>query len=288
MTGSRGRLADVLCPRLRDAGWDVVSLSRKPGDGHRSIDDLFTTPLIDEADAILHLAWSTVPLLSEANPRVEWDTDLPLLEKILARLEKIETPPRAHLVFFSSGGTVYGNTGLARVTESTPVNPQGWHGRAKLEAENMIHRAAADRGLDTTILRVSNPYGFPHRADRPQGMIAFLLEAVRTARPFQVWGDGLARKDYLHVDDLAAAVLAVLNQRATGVFNVSSGAAHTTLEVIALVERILGHPVPVEFGQAYPWDVSVAGLDNAALRTRTGWKPEISLEDGIARAVRHT
>jgi UDP-glucose 4-epimerase len=286
LTGGRSRLASVVREHLSARGASVVSLSRSEGDSHLGLENLFVGNLLDQSDTLLHLAWSTVPLSSERNVGLEWEQDLPLLHKILKAICASPNRSRLHFVFFSSGGTVYGNARDGRPSSETDLcAPVGWYGHAKVAAERVIEEYGRRHGLVYTILRISNPYGFPVPAHKPQGIIPFILKHAREGTPLSVWGDGSARKDYLHHRDFTAALEGVIRRRPTGTFNVSHGESHTVHEVIQLAESALGKKITTQHTAAHAWDVHDSILDNSRLRAATGWQPGVTLADGIRRAV---
>ncbi len=286
LTGGRSRLAGVIRERLANNGAQVVTLSRSEGDSHLGLENLFVNNLVDQADTLLHLAWSTVPLSSERHVGLEWQQDLPLLVKVLETIRASPNRERLHLVFFSSGGSVYGNARDGRPSrESDPCEPLGWYGQAKLAAERLIGEYGRRYGLRYTILRISNPYGFPVPPHKPQGIVPIILRHAREGTPFTVWGDGSARKDFLHHTDFTAALDLVVRRQPTGIFNVGSGESHSVSEIIALVELALGRKIPVQHTPAHPWDVHDSLLDNTKLRSAVGWVPEKSLAAGIREAV---
>lgn len=284
VTGGRGRLAGALKQHFSSGCTQLTSFSRTPGDGHLSFDPLFATSTLNTADALLHLAWSTVPLVSEQHPGIEGREDLPLLTKILETIAALPHRDRLHFVFFSSGGTVYGNARSNQPSRETDeCLPVGSYGRAKLAAERVIQELGQRHGITYTILRISNPYGFAMPLNKPQGVIPFILQHAREGTPVTLWGDGSARKDFIYHTDFVSALEHVLRFRPIGVFNISAGQSHSIREVIGLVEQTLGLPIRVKQVPAYPWDVHDSLLANDKLRDLVGWTPAISLIEGIRR-----
>jgi UDP-glucose 4-epimerase len=286
LTGGRGRLATYLKPHLIAAGYDVISVSRTAGSDHISWDDLFMSGLLTRASVIIHAAWSTVPLISEQQVGMEWQVDLPLLVSILRELRSSDTRSSPGLFFFSSGGTVYGKAGAEASCEDDPLRPTGWHGFAKAAAEQLITEYAARTGLRFTILRISNPYGFPVVLSRPQGVIPHLVATAVNGREFTLWGDGTARKDYLHASDLASAVVWLIRGGHTGVFNLGAGASYSLREIIAIIETLAGSPIRIRHVPAPPWDVTDSRLDITKLVDTIGWHPAIDIETGLSMTFR--
>lgn len=286
LTGGRSRLAGVIHQSLTAAGARLTSLSRTPGDRHLGLETLFDPRLLTATDTVLHLAWSSVPLSSERQPGVELEQDIPLLVRVLNAICASPRRDRIHFVFFSSGGAVYGNAVDGRPSrESDACAPIGRYGQAKLGAERLIEEYGQRQGLTYTILRVSNPYGFPVPSQKPQGIVPFLLNSARTGEPFSVWGDGTARKDFLYHTDFTAALVEIVRHRPPGTFNVSNGTSHTVNEVIRSVERALGKKITIRHTAAHAWDVHDSLLDNSRLCAAIPWRPAVSLAEGIRRTA---
>lgn len=281
LTGGRARLAGCIRPHLEQAGRDVVSFSRTPGSGHRPLEDLFGTPLLEQADTLVHLAWSSLPATSEANVGTEWLTDLPLLFRVLRQIVASPRFAQLHFIFLSSGGAVYGPCETRAAVECDLCRPIGWYARAKLAAEEIIRAFGEEHGLRYTILRVSNPYGFAVPLQRAQGIIPHAIDCARLGKPLGLWGDGSACKDFLHHTDFNRALQLVIDRRLTGIYNLSYGRSHTIREIIDLVEKISGRVIKIEPGPARRWDVHSSMIDNRKLREATGWLPSVDLEQGL-------
>lgn len=286
ITGATGCLATLLRPRFCSNGVTVDTFSRTSG-VHRPLESLFAPGTLESYEVLLHLAWSTVPFTAEQRSNGGADEDLELLGRLLDRLESARAIRPTHLVFFSSGGTVYGNAQDQRPhAESDPCRPIGRHGAVKLAAERAIESRCERAGLGYTILRISNPYGFPVPAERSQGIVPVALRAAAEGRPLSIWGDGTARKDFLHSVDLTDALDAILRTRPQGVYNLSYGSSHSIREVISLVESVVGRTLALNHKPAPEWDVHDSLLDNRKLAGAIGWTPSIDLPEGIAMTAR--
>ncbi len=283
VTGGRGRLASLLADHFRAPDHEVTLYSREAQDGFRDHGDL--EGALAEHDFLLHLAWSTLPATSERNPGAEEATDLPALEKLLLALAGRPAGSRPHFVFFSSGGAVYGNAPGRPSLETDECRPLGNYGRAKLAAEQLIARLAAAHALGCTVLRISNPYGYPVPKSRLQGVIPHALRCAVEAQPLTLWGDGHARKDFLHYTDFLSGIGEVIRRRPAGTFNLCAGESHTVREVIALAEKHTGRTIPLTPAPAPAWDVDDSRLSHERFAAATGWRPQVSLDEGIRRAA---
>lgn len=285
VSGGRGRLASLIADSLQGPGFEVSLYSREAGGSLRDLDRLEQPEEITGANALLHLAWSTLPATSEQTPGQEEQHDLPRLERLLAALVSLPVEKRPLFVFFSSGGTVYGNAPGRPSREDDPCHPIGRYGRAKVAAEALIRAAASRHRLPCAILRISNPYGYPVPSGRVQGIIPHAIRAAFEGRPLTLWGDGHACKDFIHYTDFLAALEQVLRRRLTGTFNVGAGESHSVSEILELVHKHTGRKVATTTTPAPAWDVQDSRLEVRCLQEATGWRPRITLDEGIRRSA---
>jgi UDP-glucose 4-epimerase len=273
LTGGRGRLAPGLAAHLVGAGHDVVLFSRQVSGPYRDLEELRKPDVLASFDVVLHLGWSTVPLVSEEKPGTEEKEDLPFVRDLVAAAAQCPTPPR--IVFFSTAA-VYGDTGDTPATEETPCAPLGRYAAAKLQAEELF--ASCNNAC---VLRITNVFGAGCPLTRPQGIIPVLLRAARSGGKVHIWGDGSAIKDYLAAPDLHRAVESALSSDLRGIFNVSSGCSLSVNDLVSLVEDSCGRKIEREYLPHYPWDVSKAEVSSAKLREAAGWKAAISPRDFV-------
>ena len=266
-------MAPGLAGFLRESGWEVELFSREGGGGFRAVGELTEPEHLAAFDAVLHLGWSSVPLVAEENPGIEEREDLPSARALVAAAKECAAPPM--LVFFSTAA-VYGNTGDEPATEDAPCGPLGRYAAAKLAAEQIV--AQAPRAC---VLRISNVFSPGCAKTRPQGIIPLLLESARTSRAVTIWGDGSAVKDYIAASDLHSAAAAVLRHGLCGTLNVASGHALSVNELIRLVERASGHRVPVSHAPHYAWDVERGVFSSQRLQSAAGWSPQVDPAQAI-------
>jgi UDP-glucose 4-epimerase/UDP-arabinose 4-epimerase len=198
----------------------------------------------------------------------------------------------AKRVIFSSTAAVYGLPahGSAPIREDDPRAPINPYGDSKLAAERMIAAAARAFGLTGVALRYFNacgadPDGRIGEAHHPEThLIPLALEAaIGGGKPLTVFGDdfdtpdGSCLRDYIHVDDLAAAHVAALEAELESgtyhAFNVGVGRGFSVFEVLRAVEQATGAPVPHSVGPRREGDPPVLVADSARLQSTLGWRP---------------
>lgn len=274
LTGGRGRLAPLIVRHLRTEGFEVRVFSRSAGEGFEALEDLTQPATWADLDALVHCGWSSVPLTAERDPGITARMDLPFLQEALRAAS--EAKSNLHWVFLSTGA-VYGNTGAEAVTESTRPEPRGAYARGKWEAEKSLAAGAKD----SAILRISNLLGEKPDPTRPQGILPRLIHAVKTGEELALWGDGHATKDYLHCQDFLTALTTVLEQRHTGVWNVSKGESVSLLDLVAQVEALAGHKLRLRHEPHFDWDVSFSRISSKKLQEATGWTPTVNVREAV-------
>ena len=254
-------------------GWKVRSLARQPVErrhdpGHDVIvgdarhgDDL--ARLLEGADHVVFAAGTAKPAESNEHPMHEIAANL---GPLLAVLNAMQLTSVGAITLLSSGGTVYGPDAPTPTPETAPLWPISTYGVLKVASERYVAMHARLRGLSADILRCANVYGPGEPTHGSQGLIGVTRSAIRAHRPVDVFGDGSTRRDFVHVDDVAGAVVA-LAARPDGVriLNVGSGSSVSVHEVIAAVADSLGRAAVLEHRPGRPTDVPVVQLDVSAL-----------------------
>lgn len=280
-----GFIGSALARQLSAAGKTVHVLARHPVGAefpqtHWHPGDLRESELLNQllpaCGTVVHLASETTPGASARHPLMEAGN----LQPTLALLDVLQDYPDKHLIYFSSGGTVYGNPACLPVAEDAPLAPLSFHGAGKA-AQEMFLQAFRAQGRRVTILRPANAYGpnQPFKADF--GLVRTVLENIRSSLPIEVWGDGEAVRDFVYVDDVAAAcALFVDRPDDNGTYNVGSGRACSINALIRLAGEIAGKQPQVIHRLARRSDVAKAVLDVSRLRN-AGWVPRTNLVNGL-------
>lgn len=239
------------------------------------------TEALDGVDVVLHLVSTTLPKTSNDDPIYDVQTNL---VATLQMLNAMVTKKVGKVVFISSGGTVYGSPKYLPIDESHPTEPQVSYGVTKLAIEKYLLLYQHLHGIKANILRVTNPYGERQRIETAQGAVGVFLSRALQDKPLDIWGDGSVTRDYIYVADVAEAFAkAVMYDGQKSVFNISSGVGTSLNELIAVLERVTGKPIPRNYSPGRPFDVLTSVLDNTLAKQELGWQPHTSLEDGIAK-----
>ncbi|HEY8908557.1 MAG TPA: NAD-dependent epimerase/dehydratase family protein [Rhodoferax sp.] len=269
LLGGGGFIGNALAKRLRLEGVPTHVVGRDNGDAMGD--------LLPRCGTVVHLASGTTPGSSARYPMLEEDN----LALTLHLLEWIQTRSPTHLIFFSSGGTVYGNPATFPVTEDSPLTPLSYHGAGKV-AQEVLCKTLTTLGHAVTVLRPSNAYGPGQTLRHGFGLIRTMLQHAQAGSRLEIWGDGENVRDYIYIDDVVEATLRLIGlPEDCGTYNLGSGVGHSINQVKAVVEQVCGCALDTTYRAARGMDVRSVVLDNAHLREQAGWVPEVGLVNGI-------
>lgn len=227
-------------------------------------------------DGIAHLAWDGVKGADRNGPMQAGN-----IAASIALYRLSESLDCA--AFVGLGSQAEYGPAPGRLDESGPTHPTTVYGAAKLATGLVLERMAATAGRRLAWLRLFSSYG---NDDDPSWMLQYLTRSLLAGeRPSVTAGE--QRWDYIHVDDVASAVVAALDSRAHGMFNLGSGDARPLRRIIEQLRDLIDPALPIGFGEVpYRADqVMHLEADIAALREATGWSPKVDLSDGLRRLV---
>ena len=291
VTGAAGFIGSRVVRRLVADGHDVGALVR-PGSSRWRLEGVEPlTPIecdLADHDALqraltawqpqscIHLAWYAVP-----GKYLDARENLDCVEVSLDLLELLAEAGCRHVVM--TGTCAEYDTDLGYLVESGPTRPVTLYAAAKLSLGIIGAIRAGQLGIGFSWARLFYLYG-PYEDERR--MVPSLIRALLENKPFKAT-TGQQIRDYLHVDDVAAALCALAAAPANGTFNVSSGDPVPVRDLMAMLGRLAGHEDNVRFGELpdRDWEPPFICGDPSRLRTTTGWAPAYGLEAGLRQTL---
>jgi CDP-paratose 2-epimerase len=257
---------------------------------------------VRDVDVIVHLAGQVAVTTSVQNPREDFEINALGTFNVLEAARSAPTPP---IVMYASTNKVYGGMeDLAIVEEPTryrygdlpngipetrPLDFHSPYGCSKGTGDQYVRDYARIYGLRTVVFRQSAIYGPRQFGVEDQGWLAHFVIAAQLGRPVSIYGDGKQVRDMLYIDDLVRAYsLAIENIDITRgkIYNIGGGSRNTLSiwkEAGPQLERLLGKPIPVSYGDWRPGDQPVCVMDITKAEQELGWRPEVGVADGIQR-----
>jgi len=244
-------------------------------------------------DAVIHFAGLKAVGESVAEPLKYYDNN------VSGSLTLFEEMARAHVktLVFSSSATVYGDPGVVQYTEDLPLKPVNVYGRTKLMVEDMLRDLkTSDAVWRIALLRYFNPVG-AHESGLigedpsgiPNNLMPFVAQvAVGKRERLSIFGndyptpDGTGKRDYIHVDDLAAghlAALTALNQSPdTLTVNLGTGRPYSVLEMVTAFEAASGKPVPYEIAPRRAGDLPEYYAEPSLAKRLLDWEAKLGID----------
>lgn len=217
-----------------------------------------------EIDVVVHLVSTLIPGSSYEDYKEEYKNVIfPSIE-----LMEICAERGVKFVYFSSGGTVYGNRNdIQPFVETDPMNPISYYGWSKQMMENSILFMHRTRGLKYLIVRPSNPYGHGQNLYGKQGLVAVAIGKILKGVPVEVWGDGSAVRDYIYIEDLANIFKQLIEKDVKNTtLNIGSGRGYSVNDVLAFLKIVSQNDFKIEYQNPRPVDVSNMVLDVSRLK----------------------
>ena len=299
VTGSSGFIGRHFAAHLKDQGWDVFGIDIVPGehtDAMADARDFFRSlglfrggvSFAGGTDLVIHAAAVVGGRAKIEGSPLDLAVNLEL-DAALFRWARVVRPGR--VVYFSSSAAypvslqqpqLRHRLAESDISLDEPGLPDALYGWAKLTGEHLARLARAD-GLAVTVVRPFSGYGPDQDGAYP--FPAFADRALRREDPFLVWGDGSQVRDWVHVDDIVAAVTEMYRLDHNGPLNIGWGAPVSLRELAGRVCAAAGYQPALETVPAAPAGVSWRVCDPVRL-----WqvcRPRVPLDQGIAGVLEY-
>ncbi len=239
-----------------------------------------------EIDSVFHLAAQTLVPTANRVPVSTFETNIRgtwlLLEA--CRRHGVDS------VIVASSDKAYGPTESLPYTEAHPLAPRYPYDVSKAAADLIARSYWHTFAVPVAVTRFANLYGGGD-LNRSR-LVPEAIGAALAGRPPIIRSDGSPERDFLYVEDAAAAYLALWRALLTGqgrgeAFNAGGGQPHRVRDVVELICRLAGSGVRPEIrGAGVPFgEIDRQWVDPAKLRELTGWQPSVTLEEGLRRTI---
>ena len=297
VTGGAGFIGSHIVEALVRRGHAVAVLDNLSSGKREHVPtgvSIFELDITDSVDAAFEKFRPEVVCHQAAQVSVSYSVKEPVFDastNILGSIHVIDACRRygVRKVVYPSSAAAYGALETLPFHEDLRCQPVSFYGSSKFAVEHYLRTASKEWGIEWAALRYSNVYGPRQDPHGEAGVVAIFSNLLLAGQQPTVFGGGELTRDYVFVEDVAAANCAVIEADLKGhpdpVFNTSTAMATTTNRIFELLRGAYG--VDIEAGTG-PWragDVKDSILDNAKIRSQIDWQPNVSLEDGIERTA---
>ena len=304
VTGGAGFIGSHLAERFLREGWTVHVIDNLatgkrenlPADAtfhELDIRDAKAAELLASVkpDVLAHLAAQMDVRRSVEDPMYDASVNvigsLNLLEAVRRQ------SPRTRVVFASTGGALYGDNTTPPNVEDFKKDPESPYAITKLSVELYLAYYGRVHGLDAVAMRFGNVYGPRQDPHGEAGVVAIFCGRILQGKALTIFGDGQQTRDYVYVGDVAEALwyaatkplppIGLLDARG---FNVGTGIGTSVVDMANILLEEAGTKVALEFAPKRPGEAQESFLDVGKAERLLGWKPGVSLREGLARSFR--
>lgn len=303
VTGCAGFIGSHLCERLLNEGYKIIGIDCFTDYYERNLKeknlysfignsnfffvekDLLKVSLsnyLEDIDFVFHQA-------GQPGVRGSWgrEFDLYTNNNILATqyiLESVKNYPIKKMVYASSS-SIYGNTKELPMREDFLPKPFSPYGVSKLSAENLCNLYYQNYGVPVVSLRYFTVYG-PRQ--RPEMAISLFIQKIIKGETLFIYGDGFQGRDFTYIDDIVSAnILAAKSSVKGEILNVGSGHPIKLIELVRLLENIIGKKADIKFVEKQKGDVCDTYADISKIKKLLKFRPVTSIEEGLKSQVEY-
>jgi len=294
VTGGAGFIGSTIADLFLEAGWDVAVLDDLSTGKRENVPararfypcDVRSAACAEvlekeRPEVVCHQAAQIDVRRSMADPRFDADVNVGGLLNLMQAVVKAGSVRQ--VLFASSGGATYGDTDRIPTPEDHPARPVSHYGAAKAACELYLGVYRASHGIPFAALRYANVYGPRQDPHGEAGVVAIFCGKLLEGKPCTVNGDGGQTRDYVFAGDVARANLLAAEKVFDGPLNVGTGVETGVNRLHALLAKAAGSASPAVHGPAKPGEQRRSCVDPSAAARALGWRPNVRLEDGLAR-----
>jgi UDP-glucose 4-epimerase len=189
------------------------------------------------------------------------------------------------VIFSSSGGAIYGEQEVFPASETHVTQPLSPYGLSKLCGEHYLSYYQRVGGIQLVNLRYANVYGPRQDPHGEAGVVGIFIQKLLNGEQAIINGNGRQSRDFVFVDDVAEANLAVMGQETQGTYNVGTGVETSINDLFRILVEQTGSKCKELHGPAKKGEQARSVIDSTKLRQAVCWEPRVELTEGLKRTV---
>lgn len=191
------------------------------------------------------------------------------------------------VVFSSSGGAIYGEQETYPAPETHVMKPLSPYGLSKLCGEQYLSYFQRVSGLQAVSLRYANVYGPRQDPEGEAGVVAIFIQKMLNNEQAVINGNGRQTRDFVFVDDVVEANLAMMGQETQGTYNVGTGVETSINDLFRILVQHTGSNSKEVHGPAKKGEQARSVIDSTKLRQEVSWEPKADLSEGLKKTVEY-
>jgi UDP-glucose 4-epimerase len=297
VTGGAGFIGSHLADRLAQEGHEVIIVDNLVTGKRRNINRAARFYKLDiqswrlervfrneRPNVVMHLAAQMDVRKSVEDPM--FDAQVNILGTLNVLQQAVRHGVRK-VVFSSSGGAIYGEQEMYPAPESHVTNPLSPYGLSKLCGEHYLSYYQRISGLQVVSLRYANVYGPRQDPEGEAGVVSIFIQKLLNNEQAVINGNGRQTRDFVFVDDVVEANLAMMGQETQGTYNVGTGVETSINDLFRILIQHTGSTCKEVHGPAKKGEQARSVIDSAKLRHELSWEPKTSLSEGLKKTVEY-
>ncbi len=227
--------------------------------------------------AIFHLAAQASVTASVENPNRDCEVNVQGTLNVVDVAGRLGAP----VVFTSTGGALYGDEAPRPTPEERIPAPLSPYGASKWAAEAYVNTWSLAGGVPHAVCRLGNVYGPRQNPHGEAGVVAIFSHRLHVGEAPTLYGHGAPTRDYVYVEDVVRALLAASGRR--GTFNIATGVESNVTTLWNALRDAAGSTLEPQLADLRPGELQHSCLDIARAARDLGWRPQVTIEDGLRR-----
>jgi len=297
VTGGAGFIGSHLVDRLVQEGHEVIVVDNLSTGKRRNLNrgarfykvDIQSWRLErvfrnERPNVVMHLAAQMDVRKSVEDPM--FDAQVNILGTLNILQQTVKHGVRK-VVFSSSGGAIYGEQDTYPAPETHATKPLSPYGLSKLCGEQYLSYFQRVGGLQVVNLRYANVYGPRQDPEGEAGVVAIFVQKLLNNEQAVINGNGRQTRDFVFVEDVVEANLAMMGQETDGTYNVGTGVETSINDLFRILVQHTGSNCKEVHGPAKKGEQARSVIDASKLRHELSWEPKMTLSDGLKRTVEY-